>query len=231
MSAVAKSPQKWGMKKSLITLAALLAVVTPALAQWSIEYMSQPRYTMQTAQFSDHAVFVTDSWERYEASTTSWSNGILSQPRVGIRVAQAGTKAYFAGGWYGPYTDPVYVKNVDIYDDATNTWSRANLSVAREAGGTGTLGRQVFFAGGRSAITIHNTVDMFDVQTGAQTRATLSKARHNIAVGSAGNKIVFAGRLVLGHQLQCPVFECGRYLRQEHRPLDQSNALTEARHH
>ena len=90
------------MKKSLITLGALVAVVTPALAQWSTEYMSQPRYNMQTAQFSDHAVFVTDSWERYEASTDSWSNGVLSQPRVNVRGAQAGSKGVFRRGLVRP---------------------------------------------------------------------------------------------------------------------------------
>jgi hypothetical protein len=121
-----------------------VAIVTSALAQWSIEYMSQARYNVQTAQFPNHAVFVTDSWERYDATADSWSNGNLSRPRVGVRGAQAGTKAFFAGGWYGPYTDPVYVKNVDIYDDATNAWSRASLSAAREVGGTGLLAARCF---------------------------------------------------------------------------------------
>ena len=181
------------MKKSLITFAAFVAVVTPALAQWSIEYMSQPRYNMLTARFPTHAVFVTNSWERYDASTDSWTNGLLSEARIGITAANAGTKAYFAGGKKGPFTDYIYVKTIDIYDDAANTWSRGTLSVAREVGGAGTLGQQLFFAGGRSAIRMHNTVDIFNVSTGTRSTARLSKARTDLAVGAAGNKIVFAG--------------------------------------
>ena len=148
---------------------------------------------MRTAGFATDAVFVTNSWERYDAGADSWSNGLLSDPRIGIASAQAGTKAYFAGGKKGPFTDYVYVNSVDIYDDVTHTWSKTTLSTAREVGGAGTLGSKAFFAGGRSAITMLNTVDIFDATTGAKTRAKLSQARTDIAVGAAGTKIVFAG--------------------------------------
>ena len=67
--------------------------------QWSVEYMSKPRYDMRTARFATGAVFVTDSWERYDASSGLWSNGLLSDTRIGIAVGQAGSKAYFAGLW------------------------------------------------------------------------------------------------------------------------------------
>src|SRR6187549_3771910 len=122
------------MKKQMFLIAALLAVVTPALAQWSVEYMSQPRYNIVTAKFPTSAVFVTNSWERYDASTDTWSNGALSDVRLEISLAQAGSKAYFAGGKKGLFTDPIYVKTVDIYDDATKRWSRNSLSVARSVG-------------------------------------------------------------------------------------------------
>jgi hypothetical protein len=52
------------MKTSLIILAALTAALTPAFSQWSVEYMSAPRYVTASAQFPNHVVFVTDSWER-----------------------------------------------------------------------------------------------------------------------------------------------------------------------
>ena len=160
---------------------------------WSVQYMNQPRYDMRTATFPSDAVFVTDSWERYDNISNSWSNGLLSDTRIGIAAAQSGSKAYFAGGKKGPYTDYVYVKSTDIYDDVSHLWSRTSLSTAREVGGAGSVGGKLFFAGGRSAITMYKIVDIFDAATGARSVANLVQARTNIAVGTAGNKIVFAG--------------------------------------
>ena len=117
------------MKTLVFLIAALSAAVTPVFAQWSVQYMSQPRYNMATARFPAHAIFVSDSWDRYDVSTDTWSNGVLSDARLEISVAQAGTKAYFGGGKKGPFTDPIYVKAIDIYNDATNTWSKANLLI------------------------------------------------------------------------------------------------------
>jgi len=110
--------------------------------------MSTPRYDMRTAHFDTGAVFVTSSWERYDATNDVWSNGLLSDPRIGIAVAQAGTKAYFAGGKKGPFTDYIYVKSVDVYDDATHAWSKTTLSAEREVGGAGALGSKVFLPAG-----------------------------------------------------------------------------------
>ena len=114
-----------------------VTAIASAHAQWSVEYMSTPRYDMRTAHFDTGAVFVTSSWERYDATNDVWSNGLLSDPRIGIAVAQAGTKAYFAGGKKGPFTDYIYVKSVDVYDDATHAWSKTTLSAEREVGGAG----------------------------------------------------------------------------------------------
>lgn len=160
---------------------------------WSVQYMSQPRFDVRTAAFPSDAVFVTDSWERYDNSSNSWSNGLLSETRIGIAAAQSGSKAYFAGGKKGPFTDYVYLKSTDIYDDASHLWSRTSLSTAREVGGAGAVRGKLFFAGGRSAYTMYKVVDIFDAATGARSKANLAQARTNIAVGSAGNKIVFAG--------------------------------------
>ena len=181
------------MKTRLGLILIALSAIASAQAQWSVEYMSTPRYDMRTACFATGAVFVTSSWERYDATNGVWSNGSLFDPRIGIAVGQAGTKAYFAGGKKGPFTDYVYVNSVDVYDDATHAWSRTTLSAAREVGGAGALGSKVFFAGGRSAIKVLNTVDIFDATTGTKTKGKLSQARTDIAVGAAGNKIVFAG--------------------------------------
>ena len=181
------------MKTRLGFVLIALTTIAGARAQWSVDYMSTPRYNMGVAQFASGAVFVTDSWERYDATNHVWSNGLLSDARISIAAAQSGTKAYFAGGKKGLFTDYVYVNNVDIYDDVTHAWTKNTLSVAREIGGTGALDTKVFFAGGRSAITMYNTVDIFDSITGKKTRGKLSQARTDIAVGAAGGKIVFAG--------------------------------------
>ena len=48
---------------------------------------------------------MTDSWDQYDASTDTWSNGSLSGTRIGISLAQAEPKAYFAGVQKGPIGD------------------------------------------------------------------------------------------------------------------------------
>jgi len=182
------------MKGSQLKDTASVTFTTPICQDpWSIQYMSKPRYDIRTATFASDAVFVTDSWERYDTLSNSWSNGLLSDTRTNIAVAQSTSKAYFAGGKKGPYTDPVYVSSVDIYDDVSHLWSTASLSTAREVGAAGSVGGKLIFAGGRSAITMYKIVDIFDATTGRRSKANLAQARTNIAVGSSSNKIVFAG--------------------------------------
>jgi len=181
------------MKKLLSTCILLLITVTVTLAQWSIDSMSTPRFNMLEVKFTTEALFVTGTWDKYNISSQAWTNGSLSEIRNAMHVAKVGTKAYFAGGWKGPFTDPVYVNTIDIYNSQTSTWSTAKLSVAREVGAAAALKNKVYFAGGRDALTMKKRVDIINTSTGLKTSANLSKARTNIAVGVNGNKIVFAG--------------------------------------
>jgi Secretion system C-terminal sorting domain/Kelch motif len=186
-------------KKLLITLYVLAA--TTINAQWKSDTLSVARNAIPMGVFANKIVFGSSSgnaWDVFDLNTNSHSTGIFSISRASIKFTQAGHNAYFAGGKYGPYTDPLYTKNIDVYNDSLNTWSVLNLSLDRIVGGAGTVGTNVLFAGGigrgfGGPVYIYNRVDIFNTNTGVRTTASLSKARDNIAVGTAANKIVFAG--------------------------------------
>ncbi|HRI20486.1 MAG TPA: T9SS type A sorting domain-containing protein, partial [Panacibacter sp.] len=141
---------------------------------------------------------IGNAWDVFDLNSNTHNSGLFSFSRSEIIFTQAGNKAYFAGGKYGPFTDPLYVKNIDIYNAATNTWSVSNLSIARMVGGAGAVGNKVFFAGGigrdfGGPTFFTNRVDIFNISNGIRTTAKISKARVNMSTGSAANKIVFAG--------------------------------------
>lgn len=188
------------MKKYLIPLFAIL-IFSSANAQWSRDSLTTTRAGIPIAAFNQKILFGCSSgnnWDLFDTRTRAHTAGTLSFSRTDIAFARSGNKAYFAGGKYGVFTDPLFVKNVDVYNASTNTWSLLNLSLARIVGGAGAVGNKVLFAGGQGRdfggpMYFYNRVDVFDVNTGARTTAKLSKARLNIAAGSAANKIAFAG--------------------------------------
>lgn len=162
--------------------------------QWSVDSLINICAGDVTATYGTKTMFVNSGqWELYDINTGNSTTGILSLGRLAIKVAAIKNVALFGGGQYGPYTDPVYTKNVDVYDFNTNIWSLQHLTKAREVGAAAAVGNKIFFAGGRDALTMFNTVDIFNVSSGLRTLAKLSKARTNISVGVNGNKIVFAG--------------------------------------
>ncbi len=182
------------MKKILSGICLSLMLALPAMAQWSSDSFLIARAGGVVATYGNKALFVNGgSWELYDMNTFNSTTGVLSLTRISIKAASVANKAYFGGGQYGPYTDPVYTNNVDVYDFNTGLWKLSKLSNAREVGASAAIGNKVLFAGGRNALSMFNTVDIFDVTTGVKTTARLSKGRTNISVGVNGNKVVFAG--------------------------------------
>ncbi|WP_158638352.1 T9SS type A sorting domain-containing protein [Panacibacter ginsenosidivorans] len=205
------------MKKTILVYIMTLVTLS-AISQWTVDSLNSPRANIPVAVFGNKMVFGAGTginWDVFDFSTNTHTSGSLSFNRTDIKFAQAGTNAYYAGGKYGPYTDPLYTKNVDIYNSATNTWSVAKLSLARLVGGAGSISNKVFFAGGLGRdfggpVYIYNRVDIFNASTGLRTTAKLSKARSNIAVGSAADKILFAGGWywdIMYNQLQTNVVD------------------------
>ncbi|HRI19444.1 MAG TPA: T9SS type A sorting domain-containing protein [Panacibacter sp.] len=181
------------MKKALLIIT-MCAAAFPALSQWSVDSLINVCANDAVSTYQQKTMFVNyGSWELYDLQTQNSVTGFLSLGRNSIQVATVRNVAYFGGGQYGPYTDPVYTNNVDVYDFVSNTWTLSKLSRAREVGAAAAIGNKILFAGGRDAINMYNTVDIFDVRTGARTTAKLSKARTNISVAVNGNKVVFAG--------------------------------------
>ncbi|MEP7318929.1 MAG: kelch repeat-containing protein [Panacibacter sp.] len=181
------------MKKILLS-GILYLLITPLFSQWSIDSLLNVCANDAVSTYKTKTMFVNvGSWELYDIKTQSSTTGLLSQGRNAIKVASVKNFAYFGGGQYGPFTDPVYTKNVDAYDFISNTWTLKKLSKAREVGAAASVSNKILFAGGRDALNMYNTVDIFNVVTGTVTTAKLSKARTNISVGVNGNKVVFAG--------------------------------------
>lgn len=181
-------------------LAAGLCIVMAATAQWTIDSVNTAGIYPYSGGTANKAVFTNGSeWNVFDAVTNAHSWGTLSIARSNVTVTSNGTKAYFGGGRYGYFADPVFTKNVDVYDESTNSWTTLLLSKNREVGAAVALGNKVVFAGGRGSPNvgtpqkIYNTVDIFDAVTGTKTTANLSKARTSIAAGASGTKMVFAG--------------------------------------
>jgi hypothetical protein len=182
------------MKKILLSAILSILVATSLFSQWSVDSLINVCANDAVSNFKAKTMFVNfGSWELYDITTQNSTTGLLSLGRNAIKVATAKNIAYFGGGQYGSFADPVYTKNVDVYNFGTNTWTLKKLSKAREVGAAASIANKILFAGGRDALTMYNTVDIFDVATGALTAAKLSKARTNIAVGINGSKVVFAG--------------------------------------
>jgi Secretion system C-terminal sorting domain/Kelch motif len=188
------------MKKVLL-LYPMMLVAAAAKSQWAVDSLNTARAGIPVAVFGNKLVFGSgsgNSWDIFDVNSNVHTAGLLSFSRTNIAFAQTVNYAYFGGGKYGPYADPLYTKNVDVYNNATNTWSVANLSIARQVGGAGSIAEKVFFAGGLGRdfggpVYLYNRVDIFNSTTGVRTIAKLSKARSNIAVASAADKILFAG--------------------------------------
>jgi hypothetical protein len=185
------------MKKLLLstfTLFLIFMAATPHLvAQWSMDSLNSARNYAQAALVGNKAIFVNNNAEIYDIVTGAKTTKTFSVARTRISGASTPQKAWFAGGYSGPYTDPLYRKTVDIYTAATNTWTTTNLSQARVVDVTGRLGNKVFFAGGRTTLVYSKRVDIFNDQDNTRVTANLSQPREGMAVASAGNKIIFAG--------------------------------------
>lgn len=188
------------MKKT-IALCITCILFVALHAQWIKDSLVTPRTAIPISAYGVKILFGCTNgnfWDVFDTKTKLHTSGTLSASRTDIVFTRNGSKSYFAGGKYGPFTDPLFVKNIDVYDASSNSWSLVNLSLARIVGGAGSVGTKVLFAGGQGRdfggpMYIYNRVDIFDVISGLRTTAKLSKARVNIAVGTAANKIVFAG--------------------------------------
>ncbi len=181
------------MKKTILHIIFLM-ITFYSSAQWSVDSLINVCASDKLSTYGSKTMFVNyGSWELYDLNTLNSTTGLLTLGRNSIKVASVANLAYFGGGQYGPFADPVYTQNVDVYDFNSNTWTLKKLSKAREIGASAAVGNKILFAGGRDALHMYNTVDIFDASTGIRTRARLSKARTNIAVAVNGNKVVFAG--------------------------------------
>lgn len=181
--------------KNIFTYSIFLMLCNiPAFSQWSTDSLINVCANDAVSTKGTKTMFVNyGSWELYDVNTFNSTTGLISLGRNAIRVASVNNIAYFGGGQYGSFADPVYTKNVDIYNFNTNTWTLNKLSKAREVGAAASIGNKILFAGGRDAINMYNTVDIFNANTGVRTTAKLSKARTDIAVAVNGSKVVFAG--------------------------------------
>ncbi|HQU77587.1 MAG TPA: T9SS type A sorting domain-containing protein [Chitinophagales bacterium] len=169
-------------------------------AQWSIDSVNTPDTYPYAAVNGNKAVFSNGSeWNTFDPISGMHTNGSFTISRQMIEVVSLGDKVLFGGGKYGSFADPLYTKQVNVYNSTSDSWSIWNLGTAREVGAAAGIGNKVVFAGGTGRtdiagpVKMYNKVDIFDITTGARLSGKISKARTNIAAGAAGNKIVFAG--------------------------------------
>lgn len=181
-------------------LAAGLCIVMAATAQWTIDSVNTAGLYPYYGGTATNAVFSNGGqWDVFDAVSGAHTFGNFTISRALISTVSYQDKVYFAGGKYGYFADPVYTKNVDVFDAATNSWSILSLSKNRAVGASAAAVGKIIFGGGIGSpnvgtpTTIYNTVDIFDASTGTRTTAKLSKGRANIAAGASGNKVVFAG--------------------------------------
>lgn len=166
----------------------------PVVANWSFDYLAQPKYSLSVAQVRSKAIFVSQTqYEIYDFNTGLWKKSEISRARGEIAAAAAVNKAYFAGGRIGPSSRPDYVRSIDIYDYSSDSWTVGRLSQPRKIGGSGSVCTKVLFAGGKREISYSDRVDIFDALSGACTTGVLCQPRDCIAVGTAAGKLVFAG--------------------------------------
>jgi PKD repeat protein len=188
------------MKNKIIFFFFSLACTFTASAQWTIDSLNTAGTYLYSAATNNKAVFSNGTqWNVFDAPGNLHTWGNLSVSRGMVRTASIDNKIYFGGGKYGSFADPLYTKNVDVYDAVTNSWSTLMLSKNREVGGVGATAGKIVFAGGTGRqdisgpVYMYATADIFDAASGVRTTGKLSKARSNIAAGASGNKIVFGG--------------------------------------
>lgn len=163
-------------------------------AGWDIQFLSQPKYSLQKLQAGSKAIFASQTQcEIYDFNDKNWSVHQLPVSRHGMAMAATGIMAYFAGGATGPQYKPEYKARVDIYNTESNTWHSSKLSVPRRVGAAGSGGSKVIFAGGKGTSGYSDRVDIFDAYKGGKQFHTLSEARDSMAMGSTATTIVIAG--------------------------------------
>ncbi len=173
---------------------AFITISTSSYAGWSVDSLAANRAGLLSGNAGGKSVFTNGvNWEVYDYNTNQWNSGNFVMARTAMKVIAADNKVYVAGGWRGPYTDPVDVNNIEVYNAGTSTWSSMTLSQGRTVGAAAVVGSKVIFAGGYRVLAYCTRVDFFDVNTNARSTGALSQARSNIAVGVAGSKVVFAG--------------------------------------
>ncbi|MCP3917669.1 MAG: hypothetical protein GY711_19150 [bacterium] len=180
---------------SLLSVAALSTA--PALAQWTIDDLSQARREIAITAVGDTVVFAggflpsgisTDRVDFYNTTTEMWTTGMLSVSRGGAAATTVGTKVIIGGG-ADVTPGGMGLDTVDIWDSATNTWTTSNLSFARFGLTATTVGTKAMFAGG----FFTDVVDIYDDATGMWSTALLSVTRGDLAATSVGNLAIFAG--------------------------------------
>ena len=120
------------MKKYLqfLLIAFALILSKPVSAQWSIDTLSQSRYTLAAASYGNFAIFAGGigmiSWppavsDIFFNNVGLWQASTISSPRVRLAGAGAGNKILFAGG----VDDNILAtyNTVDIFNTVTATWS------------------------------------------------------------------------------------------------------------
>ena len=185
------------MKQRILLVAiAIIGILFPKAsnAQWTIDSLPTAQSNLQVVQLSSKAIFAsTGQYEMYDFNTGMFTYSPVSIPRNEMKAVVNSGRAFFGGGVYGPYTNPVVTNRVDIYNNSTNSWTTTNLSLARRVGAAEAAGNKVIFAGGKTVLSYTSRVDIIDVFTGSKLQATLSQGRHNMASASIGSKVIFAG--------------------------------------
>lgn len=124
-----------------------------------------------------------------ELSSGKWSEFRQLHPRYGSTITRAGSKVYFAGGWYlGDYA-----ADIDIFDITTGVWTTSKLTVARKDMLALVLGDKVFFAGGSSATGPSNVVDVYLTTSGYSSSLTMREGRTQFTGWVNGSNIYWAG--------------------------------------
>jgi hypothetical protein len=114
------------MKKKIFMLVTGVCFAFASPAQWAIDSVNTAGIYPYSGGTANKAVFTNGSeWNVFDAVTNAHSWGTLSIGRSNVTVTGNGTKAYFGGGRYGYFADPVFTKNVDVYDESTNSLDHA----------------------------------------------------------------------------------------------------------
>ncbi|HQK97747.1 MAG TPA: hypothetical protein PLH61_06970, partial [Bacteroidia bacterium] len=110
------------MKKIILLIAiAISGILFPSAsnAQWTIDSLPTAQTNLQVVQLGNKAIFAAaNQFEMYDFTTGAFTNTPTSITRNEMAGVVGGGRAFFAGGVYGPFTNPVVTNKIDIYNNS-----------------------------------------------------------------------------------------------------------------